>query len=132
MTLQLEAVTLLQDEAVIAAYFQSFNAGDFETTASLFSKTGQLVAPFEDPLVGQEAIAAYLNSEAEGMIAYPKAIEMVPESPAHRRLVVRGQVSATVFKVNAAWIFDQNALGEFERVRVKLLASMQELLTLRE
>ena len=122
---------LLQAEPTVERYFESFNAGDFETTATLFAVDGQLQPPFEDPITGAEAIAAYLKAEAAGMQAYPKAIELEPPHEQLRRVVIRGQVTAAVFKVNAAWIFDLNEANQIQWVRVKLLASMQELLSLR-
>ena len=122
---------LLSAEPSVERYFESFNAGDFETTATLFAVDGQLQPPFEDPITGTAAIAAYLQAEAEGMQAYPKAIELEPSADQRRRVIVRGQVTATVFKVNAAWIFDLNEANQIQWVRIKLLASMQELLSLR-
>lgn len=122
---------LLKAEPTVERYFESFNAGIFEETAALFADEGQLQPPFEDPITGGEAIAAYLNAEAEGMQAYPKELEVEPSTGPLRRVIVRGQVTAIVFKVNTAWIFDLNEANQIQWVRVKLLASMQELLSLR-
>ena len=41
-------------------YFETMNAGDFEPTAAMFAGDGVLNAPFEEPIVGREAIAPYL------------------------------------------------------------------------
>jgi len=131
MTQAQETLTQLRIEPVVERYFESFNAGDFEATAALFATDGQLQPPFETPIKGIEAIAAYLQAEAEGMQAYPKALETEPPAESCRRVVVRGQVTAIMFKVNAAWVFDLNEADQIQRVRVKLLASMQELLGLR-
>lgn len=131
MTLSLEQATLLQSEKTVEAYFTAFNAGDFEATAQLFAEMGQLQPPFEEPIVGESAIRAYLEQEAEGMQAFPKELTVESENGDRRRIIVRGQVTAIVFKVNAAWIFELNARNEIAYVRVKLMASMQELLTLR-
>lgn len=121
----------LSAEPTVERYFESFNAGDFDTTAALFAADGQLQPPFESAIVGVDAIAQYLKAEAEGMQAYPQELAVEPSTDITRRVVVRGGVQAIVFKVNAAWIFDLNKNGEIQSVRVKLLASMQELLGLR-
>ncbi|MEM1309044.1 MAG: nuclear transport factor 2 family protein [Cyanobacteria bacterium P01_C01_bin.70] len=131
MPLTLEQTTLLQREATVERYFDTFNAGTFDETAALFADAGQLCAPFEEPIAGREAIQAYLYQEAAGMRAYPKEIEVKSGDGDRRCVIVKGQVTAIVFKVNCAWIFDLNANGEIEQVRVKLLASMQELFNLR-
>lgn len=122
----------LQTEPVLERYFQTFNNADFERTAALFAPDGQLQPPFEEPITGVEAIAQYLKAEAEGMQAYPQELEPASHHDALRRVIVRGRVKAIVFKVNAAWIFDLNEGGQIHWLRVKLLASMQELLNLRE
>lgn len=131
MPLTLEQTTLLQQEKTIERYFRSFNEGNFDETVTLFAENGQLLPPFEAPIVGQAAILAYLNQEAEGMQAFPRELTVNEKEGEDRRIVVKGQVTAIVFKVNCAWIFDLNANGEIACVQVKLLASMQELLNLR-
>ena len=133
MPLTLKQITLPQCEDTVERYFYTFNKGDFDATAVLFAKAGQLHPPFEDPIVGPDAIRAYLHQEAEGMQAYPNAIEVEPEpgEGCRRRIIVKGRVTAIVFKVNCAWMFELNSENEIEYVRVKLLASMQELLAIR-
>lgn len=131
MPLTLKQTTLLQQEATVERYFLTFNEGNFDETATLFAESGELRPPFEDPIVGPEAIRDYLKQEAEGMQAYPKEIEVELKADDRRRITVRGQVTAIVFKVNCAWIFELDAAGAIAHVRVKLLASMQELLNLR-
>ncbi|RZM76594.1 nuclear transport factor 2 family protein [Leptolyngbya iicbica] len=124
-------VSALQAEPLVERYFTSFNAGDFDATAALFAADGTLNPPFESPIVGNAAIARYLKAEAEGMQAYPESLEVEKLDAGCRRVVVKGRVKAIVFKVNVAWIFEINENEQIYFVRVKLLASMQELLTLR-
>ena len=131
MTLTLEQTTLLQQEKTVEQYFHTFNEGAFDKTAQLFTAAGELRPPFEEPLVGYEAIRAYLKQEAEGMEAFPKELEIELGEGDRRRIIVRGQVTAVVFKVNCAWIFELTPDGEIDWVRIKLLASMQELLDIR-
>lgn len=128
---QHESAVSLLAEPTVERYFESFNAGDFDTTATLFTVEGQLQPPFESPIVGTDEIARYLKAEAEGMRAYPQELAVESATDATRRVVVKGHVKALVFKVNAAWLFDLNPGGEIQSVRVQLLASMQELLSLR-
>ncbi len=120
-----------QVEPTVEQYFKSFNAGDFEATAALFAQDGQLHPPFEQAICGTEAIAQYLQAEAQGMQAHPQSWELEGTKSDSRRVIVKGWVKAIVFKVNAAWIFDLNEAGKIQSVRVTLLASMQELLSLR-
>ena len=121
----------LQAEPTIERYFESFNVGNFAATAALFASDGQLHPPFEDAVVGIDAISQYLKVEAEGMQAYPQTAETCATAEGHRRLTVRGRVKALVFTVNTAWIFDLNDRDEIQSVQIKLLASLQELLGLR-
>lgn len=128
---QKKSAVFLSAEPTVERYFESFNAGDFDATAALFTAEGQLQPPFESAIVGTDAIARYLKAEAEGMQAYPQKLAVESVTDVTRRIVVKGHVKAIVFRVNAAWIFDLNARGEIQSVSVKLLASMQELLSLR-
>ena len=127
----LEQTVSLEAEQAVERYFQTFNQGEFETTANLFTGTGQLLPPFEEPVIGPEAIHAYLKSEAEGMQAFPKDVTVETLDGDRQRVLVKGHVKAIIFQVNTAWIFELDSQGNIEQVEVKLLASLQELLTLR-
>ncbi|MEM6835451.1 MAG: nuclear transport factor 2 family protein [Cyanobacteria bacterium P01_C01_bin.120] len=131
MVLTQVQVAQLDASPVIERYFESFNAGKFEVTAALFAPDGLLHAPFEEPIVGNAAIVRYLQSEAAGMEAYPKSLEQAEQADGANRFIVRGRVKAIVFKVNVAWIFDLNEAEQIQKLRVKLLASMEDLLKLR-
>ncbi|MEM6714086.1 MAG: hypothetical protein AAF827_02275 [Cyanobacteria bacterium P01_D01_bin.6] len=89
-----------------------------------------MLPPFESAVMGNEAIAQCLKAEAAGMLACPQALTVEPNTELTRRVVVKGHVKAIVFQVNTAWIFDLSDSGEIQSVRVKLLASMQQLLGL--
>ncbi|MEO0408818.1 MAG: nuclear transport factor 2 family protein [Cyanobacteria bacterium P01_A01_bin.135] len=114
-------------------YFETINAGAFQETAALFTPDGEMRAPFSEP-IPQPAIAAYLEKEATGMALHPRQVEPV-DRPADDPLSeydiqVTGQVQTPLFSVNVAWLFalQQDAI---RAVRIKLLASPQELLKLR-
>ncbi|MEM9008356.1 MAG: ketosteroid isomerase family protein [Cyanobacteria bacterium P01_F01_bin.86] len=131
MTLTLENTPQLVQTPTVEHYFQTFNQGDFLKTSQLFAATGQLLPPFEDPIVGQSAIHLYLEREASNMQAMPQEVSVQTWVGDRQQITVKGSVKALVFKVNAAWIFELDPQGKIEQVEVKLLASLQELLTLR-
>jgi hypothetical protein len=118
-------------EPVIAKYFDTLNAGDFAATASLFASQGELHPPFEYPVVGRGAIAAYLSEEAAGMVLSPRQGSETPLEDNAMGYEIRGKVQTSVFAVNVAWNFVLNSVKEIQAVEVKLLASAQELLNLR-
>ncbi len=121
----------------IQRYFDTLNRGDFGQTAALFAEDGQMVPPFEQPIVGREAIAQYLSSEARDMSMTPIECESVASAdPADKagmsdtlqRFLVRGRVKTPLLGVNVAWQFHLNTANEITKVRVKLLATLQELI----
>ena len=118
-------------EAVARRYFELFNQGEFQSVAKLFATNGHLYPPFESPVVGREAIAAYLHQEANGMQAEPLTVEACPLEDGTWQVDTVGKVTALVFKVNVAWRFVLTAQCELASVRVDLKASLQELLKIR-
>lgn len=118
-------------QQVVHNYFETFNAGDFEATANLFAADGELKPPFEKSIVGRDAIAAYLKKEAQGMKAEPdrETVELLENN--HSKIEVRGKVQTPLFGVNVAWQFILNPKNEIFSVKIKLLASLQELATLK-
>ncbi|MCL1464214.1 ketosteroid isomerase family protein [Argonema galeatum] len=118
-------------EPVILGYFETLNAGDFEGTAALFAADGAMLPPFESPVVGPDAIAAYLQQEAQGMQLYPReGIEQSLED-GYIQFQVSGKVQTPVFGVNVSWVLILNPQRQIFSATIKLLASPQELLKLR-
>ena len=123
--------------ALVQSYFDALNAKDFERAAVLFSNQGRLIPPFEKPIEGREAIAHYLATEASEMTLSPLTCELQNQSenltdeatPSFR---VEGKVKHSLFTVNVAWLFDMAANDEIESVQIKLLASLKELLKVRQ
>ena len=127
----------------IQQYFEAANAGKFGQMAALFADDGQLVPPFEKPVVGREAIAQYLTTEATGMKFTPLKYEAasLEESESEESesnvptacqpCLIRGKVKTSLFVVNVAWEFVLNEAQEISSVKVKLLAKLNELLKLR-
>ena len=116
-------------EITIASYFATINREDFDQTAALFAKDGEMLAPFEKPIVGREKITAYLAKEATGMKLLPK--QGIRETEDDLEIFkVLGKVRTSLFSVNVAWYFTLNIERQITTARIKLLASPQELLNL--
>lgn len=118
-------------ESSILRYFQTLNAGDFSATAALFAVDGELHPPFESSVVGRDPIATYLEQEATGMQLLPKQGAVEKMDHGYTQIQVKGKVKTPLFSVNVGWIFVLNAQQEIAAATIKLLASPQELLSLR-
>ena len=116
------------EEFAIQSYFSTLNQGQFELTAALFSDQGQLVPPFDNAVIGQQAIAEYLQQEAVDMKFQPRSATSQVLPNGQTDVEVRGQVSTSLFKVNVVWNFWLSDQGKIDLVKVNLIASMQELL----
>ena len=119
------------DEPVVLRYFEAMNAGEYEATAALFGDTGTIQPPFEQPIEGKEAIATYLEAEAKGMQLSPKKGVAESLDNDQTQIQVTGKVQTPLFGVNVSWIFLLGTQREILHARIKLLASPQELLSLR-
>ncbi len=119
------------EEPVVLRYFETFNRGDFYATAALFAESGALYPPFEDPIVGAEAIVTYLEAEAPGMKVYPRQGIVNTLEDDTNKVQVSGKVETRWFCVNVSWLFVLNQEDRILSATIKLLASPQELLNLR-
>ena len=117
-------------DSTVANYFATINQSEFTATASLFAEAGELLAPFEQPIVGRAKIADYLSKEAKGMKLIPKQGVLESES-GQKKYKVLGKVKTSLFSVNVAWYFILNADNQITTAKIKLLASPQELLGLK-
>lgn len=117
------------EESAIVNYFATVNREEFTETAALFAEGGEMLAPFEKPIVGRDAIANYLAKEATGMKLLPQQgiLEIEEETEIYK---VLGKVRTSLFSVNVAWYFTLNSNRQLTTARIKLLASPQELLGL--
>ncbi|MGB3308660.1 MAG: nuclear transport factor 2 family protein [Nodosilinea sp.] len=122
-TLDLAAVSPAVDR-----YFAGFNAEDYRAVAALFEADGVLLAPFEEPIVGPEAIYVYLQAEAINMRATPVEVETTPNADDTRQVVVKGRVKTLLFTVNVRWTFVIGPDDTLQSTEIKLLASLQELM----
>lgn len=118
-------------EPTILRYFDTLNSGDFQATAQLFAATGQLHPPFEEAIIGPAAIATYLETEARGMKLVPREGISQAVEQGMTEVKVTGKVQTPLFGVNVSWYFLLNEQGEILSVGVKLLAALEELLSLK-
>lgn len=126
-------------ENTIYEYFVRLNNGEFMETAQLFADQGCLNPPFEKSIAGREAIAHYLEKEAKGMNFCPERGEILPkvgvadplENSDRTQYHIQGKVKTNFFTVNVSWSIELNANKEIMAVDVKLLASINELLSFR-
>ncbi|MEH2307567.1 ketosteroid isomerase family protein [Nostoc sp.] len=124
---QIEGIT----ETSVLRYFQTLNAGEFEATAALFAVDGVMRPPFESDIVGTDAIAAYLKQEGQNVKAYPNTAITETLETDEIQIQVVGKAQTSWCSVNVLWIFILNQQRQIFYTRIKLLASPQELLSLR-
>lgn len=118
-------------EPTILNYFTTLNAGEFTQTAALFAEDGLMYPPFESAIIGQDAIATYLDKEAQDIKAYPQQeiSENLPDH--HTQIQVTGKAETSWCGVNVLWLFILNQNKQIIEAKIKLLASPQDLLCLR-
>ncbi|MEO1673703.1 MAG: nuclear transport factor 2 family protein [Cyanobacteria bacterium J06631_2] len=114
----------------IINYFQTINQEKFSDTAALFADNGVLLAPFEQPITGRKAIALYLEREASGMQLLPLRETVTTDDTEAQQIIIKGKVKTALFSVNVAWHFSLDRQQQITTVKIKLLASPQELLGL--
>ncbi|MDX2244500.1 MAG: ketosteroid isomerase family protein [Leptolyngbyaceae cyanobacterium bins.302] len=119
------------EEPVLSQYFTALNAGEFEAVSQLFAVDGMLQPPFDEPLVGRDAIAAYLEREAQGFLLQPQSGTAAQQDDSIEYEIL-GKVQTPWFSVNVCWSFILSSTKEILLAKVKLLASLKELLPLRD
>jgi hypothetical protein len=128
--IQTEAITGITETAILQ-YFATLNAGEFAATAALFADNGVMYPPFESAMVGPDAIATYLQQEAQGIKADPReGLEEVLED-GQVQIQVSGKAQTSWCGVNVLWQFILNQQKQITYTKIKLLASPQELMALR-
>ncbi|MFN6461875.1 MAG: ketosteroid isomerase family protein [Nostoc sp. DedVER02] len=125
---QIEGIT----ETSVLRYFETLNAGEFEETAALFAVDGVMRPPFESDIVGTDAIATYLKQEGQNIKAYPSTGIAETLDTGEIQIQVTGKAQTSWCSVNVLWLFILNQQRQISYTRIKLLASPQELLSLRQ
>ncbi|MDX1977389.1 MAG: orange carotenoid protein N-terminal domain-containing protein [Pseudanabaenaceae cyanobacterium bins.68] len=122
------------DNPTVLGYINNMNAFDFDAACGLFAVNGALQPPFSRPIVGREAIAAYMREECQGLKMMPErgVAEIVEDG--YTQVKVTGRVQTPWFGasvgMNIAWRFLLDPQGKIFFVAIDLLASPKELLNL--
>jgi hypothetical protein len=119
------------ENATIARYFHALNAGDFETAGSLFALEGILSPPFHIEINGREAIAQYLQEEAPGLCLSPTYYDSHLLDSGETRHDVLGKIQTSLLSVKASWQIMLSPDNQISWMKIKLLASLVELLNAR-
>jgi hypothetical protein len=119
------------ENAIIKQYFEALNQGDVAAVAELFAPDGILQPPFHQPIVGRAAIAQYLQEEAVGINLSPTDYSFQPLESGQTEHMISGKVQTSLLCVNALWNIVLEKDSKISFVRVKLLASLAELLKVR-
>jgi hypothetical protein len=125
--LQIAGIT----EPTILRYFETLNAGDFRATAVLFAENGVMHPPFESGIVGPDAIATYLQQEAQDIKTYPHQGMTETSQTGMIQIQITGKAQTSWCGVNVLWLFTLNEQKQILETQIKLLASPQELLAIR-
>ncbi len=120
------------DAPAVLQYFAALNAGEFEQVSQLFAVDGALQPPFDELMIGRDTIAAYLEKEAKGFVLQPQVGNVQSLDNGCTEFEIGGKVHTPWFSVNVSWLFILSPASEIFLVKVKLLASLQELLPLRD
>ena len=117
------------------AYFEAMNRDDFDAAVALFEPNGALQPPFQEPIIGTEAIASYMRTEAQGLNLMPERGITEYSADGSKKLKITGKVQTPWFGVkvamNIAWRFALTPEGKIFFLAIDMLASPEELLNLR-
>ena len=116
-------------EPTIYEYFTRLNQGEFTRAAELFVAQGQLDPPFGNLIEGRAEIARYLAAEAPGMRFCPTDGQSSIGINDYTEYQIQGQVEINWFTVNVSWWIQLNAEQEILAIEVKLLTSLDDLLS---
>lgn len=122
------------DNGTVLSYMDNMNAFDFQASVALFAEEGALKPPFQEPIVGQENILAYMRENCYGLKLLPEQGVSEPAEGGFTQIKVTGKVQTPWFGdrvgINLAWRFLLNPEGKIFFVGIDVLASPQELLNL--
>lgn len=121
-------------EPTVVKYIEAMNADDVETAVALFADKGALQPPFQKPIVGRDAISAYLRDEGQGLTMLPQQGVSESIEDGYTQHKITGKVQTPWFGatvgMNIAWRFLLDPQGKIFFVAIDLLASPKELLNL--
>jgi hypothetical protein len=121
-------------QPTVLSYIDNMNANDFEAAANLFTPNGALQPPFQKPIIGREAILAYMREECQGLKLMPEHGVVESQEEGYTPIKVTGKVQTPWFGssvgMNIVWRFLLDPEDKIFFVAIDLLASPKELLTL--
>jgi hypothetical protein len=121
-------------EPTVLKYIEAMNADNVEAAVALFANNGALQPPFQKPIVGREAITAYLRDEGQGLVMKPTKGVSESIEDGYTQHKITGTVETPWFGgnvgMNIAWRFLLDPQGQIYFVAIDLLASPKELLNL--
>jgi len=115
----------------ICNYFLRLNENNFEGFAALFSPDGLLFPPFESAIVGRDAVSQYLQTTGIEVEAFPQSGTVQPGSDGVTVYQISGNVKTSYFTVNVVWTIELNPEQQIVSAKIKLLATLQDLLHLK-
>lgn len=122
------------NNSTVLSYVENMNAFDFQSAVALFAEDGALQPPFEEPIVGQESILAFMHEECYGLKLIPEQGISEPAAGGFTQIKVTGKVQSPWVSdsvgINLAWRFLLNPQDKIFLVAIDVLASPQELLKL--
>jgi hypothetical protein len=122
------------DNGTVLSYMENMNAFDFPAAVALFVEEGALKPPFQEPIVGQEKILAYMRDECYGLKLLPEQGVSEPSEGGFTQIKVMGKVQTPWFSdsasINLAWRFLLTPEGKIFFVGIDMLSSPQELMNL--
>lgn len=121
-------------EPTVLKYIEAMNTDNIDAAVALFADQGALQPPFQKPIIGREAIAAYLRDEGQGLTMKPKQGISETIEDGYTQHKITGTVETPWFGgnvgMNIAWRFLIDPQGKIFFVAIDLLASPKELLNL--
>ncbi|MBE9191976.1 Red carotenoid-binding protein [Gloeocapsopsis crepidinum LEGE 06123] len=122
----------INNETVLS-YMENMNAFNFQEAVALFTEDGALQPPFQEPIIGQESILAYMHEECYGLKLIPEQ-GISEHVEGFTQIKVTGKVqtpwAGDSVNINLAWRFLLNPQGKIFFVAIDVLASPQELLNM--
>lgn len=122
------------ENPVILEYMDNLNANDFDALVQLFASDGALQPPFQQPIVGQDALLRFFREDCQNLKLLPERGITEPDEDGYTRIKVTGKVQTPWFGqdvgMNVAWRFLLNPENKIFFVAIDLLASAKELLNL--
>ncbi|MGF1486009.1 MAG: orange carotenoid protein N-terminal domain-containing protein [Prochloraceae cyanobacterium] len=118
----------------VLSYINNMNANDFEAAVNLFAPNGALQPPFQKPIIGRQAILAYMRQECFGLKLLPERGTIESMEEGYTAIKVTGKVQTPWFGssvgMNIVWRFLLAPIDKIFFVAVDVLASPTELFNL--